>query len=86
MLHAYDWNAQEIITKYKENANEVLVYSRVKPRVQIASTTSSQVICAVCADTPEMHNFSALACGHSFCNNCWAMHFDVQITQGKATS
>lgn len=83
MLHAYEWNAQEIINKYKENANEVLVFSRVKPRVASVQAGSSRVACAVCANTPPLHKFSALACGHYFCNDCWAMHFEVQIMQGN---
>jgi ariadne-2 len=83
MLHAYEWNAQEIINKYKENANEVLVYSRVKPRVPLLQASSSRTSCVVCANTPPIHKFSALACCHYFCNDCWAMHFEVQIMQGK---
>lgn len=84
MLHAYEWNAQEIINMYKENANEVLVFSRVKPRVASAQAGSSRVACAVCANAPPLHKFSALACGHYFCNDCWAMHFEVQIMQGNS--
>lgn len=87
MLHAYEWNAQEIINKYKENANEVLVYSRVKPRVaSLLQASTSRVACAVCANTPPLHKYSALACGHYFCNDCWAMHFEVQIMQGQFMS
>lgn len=83
MLHAYGWNAQEIINKYKENANEVLVYSRVKPRMPSIQGNSSRTVCTVCTSTSAMRKYSALACGHYFCNDCWAMHFEVQIMQGK---
>ncbi|XP_026493734.1 potential E3 ubiquitin-protein ligase ariadne-2 [Vanessa tameamea] len=86
MLHAYEWNAQEIIKKYKENANEVLVYSRVKPRMSSVQGNSSRSICAVCASTPPLQKYSALACGHYFCNDCWAMHFEVQIMQGVSNT
>lgn len=83
MLHAYGWNAQEIINKYKENANEVLIYSHVKPRVPSVQSNASRTVCAVCANTPPINKYSALTCGHYFCNNCWAMHFEVQILQGN---
>lgn len=86
MLHAYEWNAQEIINKYKNNANEVLLYSRVKPRVPSVQAGSSRTSCAVCANTPALTKYSALTCGHYFCNDCWAMHFEVQIKQGKLIS
>lgn len=82
-LHAYEWNAQEIINKYKDNSNEVLVYSHVKPRVASILAGSSRTSCAVCASTPPLPKFSGLACGHYFCNDCWAMHFEVQIMQGR---
>lgn len=84
MLHAYEWNAQEIIKKYNENPNEVLVYSCVKPRLPVVQGCTSRSICAVCATTPPINNYSALACGHFFCNECWAMHFEVQIMQGMS--
>lgn len=83
MLHAYEWNAQEIINKYKENANEVLVYSRVKPNTSLAQASASRTACAVCATTPPLSKYSGLACTHYFCNECWAMHFEVQIMQGN---
>lgn len=82
MLHAYEWNAQDIINKYKENANEVLMYSHVKPKVPSAQVYSSIKMCAICATSPPIHKYSALACGHYFCNECWTMHFEVQIMQG----
>ncbi|KOB68164.1 Ariadne 2, partial [Operophtera brumata] len=85
-LHAYQWNAQEIINKYKENANEVLVYSHVKPPMPAVQVGSSRSCCAVCAGTPPLQNYSALACGHYFCNDCWAMHFEVQIMQGVSNT
>lgn len=86
MLHAYEWNAQEIINKYEEDANEVLVFSRVKPPLPTVQVGTSRTVCAVCANTPPMQTYSALACGHYFCNDCWGMHFEVQIMQGKNSS
>lgn len=83
MLHSYEWNAQEIIKKYKENPHDVLTFSHVKPRVPKALAAPPGAVCAVCANSPALNKFSALACGHSFCNECWAMHFEVQIMQGN---
>lgn len=84
MLHTYAWNAQEIITKYTENANEVLLHCRVKPLVLNVelSANNGPIFCAVCADLTQTHDYSALVCGHNFCNECWARHFQVQITRG----
>lgn len=83
MLHVYHWNAQELITKYKENASEVLVMCRVKSAAGGAPNLNTGGACAVCANVPAQARRSALACQHSFCNDCWAMHFEVQIMQGR---
>lgn len=83
ILHAYKWNSQEIIYKYGENPNEVLVYSRVKAGVPSVHATASRACFGVCANTVPLKKYSALTCEHYFCNYCWAEHFEVQIGQGN---
>ncbi|XP_077292104.1 E3 ubiquitin-protein ligase ari-2 [Arctopsyche grandis] len=96
MLHAYKWNEQELIQKYKENARVVLISCKVKPAIESnaggssdqgssSSDTNSSDMCSVCASITLSSYRRALACGHSFCNDCWAMHFEVQIMQGVST-
>ncbi|KAF4531397.1 hypothetical protein B566_EDAN009638 [Ephemera danica] len=45
--------------------------------------------CSVCVRDPPLStdpsNFGRLACEHPFCKDCWAMHFEVQISQGIST-
>lgn len=45
--------------------------------------------CTVCVRDPpfstDPSNFGRLACDHPFCKDCWAMHFEVQISQGIST-
>lgn len=94
MLHAFNWNIQDLLQKYKENASEVLIQCRVKPKAGNSSRhlvtdayntcSSTESMCSVCTQLTVPDRFSALACGHSFCNDCWAMHFEVQIMQGKS--
>lgn len=55
----------------------------MKPGVPSVHATSSRACCGVCANTPPLTKYSALTCGHYFCNDCWARHFEVQIIQGK---
>ncbi|EDW08363.1 potential E3 ubiquitin-protein ligase ariadne-2 [Drosophila mojavensis] len=39
-------------------------------------------MCPVCASTQPNDKFYSLACGHSFCKDCWTIYFETQIFQG----
>lgn len=47
------------------------------------SSLSVSRLCPVCATSHFPDKFEKLACNHSFCKDCWAMHFETQIFQGK---
>lgn len=74
---------------------EFQIRSRIKPQNVPAkkpvpsecSSSSSQPssfqnTCTVCASNHSSQNYFNLSCGHSFCKECWAMHFETQINQG----
>ncbi|XP_055630830.1 potential E3 ubiquitin-protein ligase ariadne-2 [Toxorhynchites rutilus septentrionalis] len=42
-------------------------------------------ICPVCVTVQAVEKFHHLSCQHSFCRDCWAMHFEIQIDQGITT-
>lgn len=39
-------------------------------------------MCPVCASSQPSDKFYSLACGHSFCKDCWTIYFETQIFQG----
>ncbi|XP_055627944.1 potential E3 ubiquitin-protein ligase ariadne-2-like [Toxorhynchites rutilus septentrionalis] len=41
--------------------------------------------CPVCTDVQAVEKFHSLPCQHSFCQDCWTMHFSIQIKQGITT-
>ncbi|KAL5286972.1 ARIH2 family protein [Megaselia abdita] len=49
------------------------------------SSLSLHRLCPVCATSHLPDKFEKLACNHSFCKDCWAMHFETQIFQGITT-
>ncbi|XP_052860635.1 potential E3 ubiquitin-protein ligase ariadne-2 isoform X2 [Anopheles cruzii] len=58
----------------------------------VASTTATNVsggyrtqLCPVCVTVQMTDKFHRLSCAHSFCRDCWAMHFEIQIGQGIST-
>ncbi|XP_018329535.1 potential E3 ubiquitin-protein ligase ariadne-2 [Agrilus planipennis] len=86
LLHYHNWNVSEIIGKYRENASQLLINSRVKPSSAPASNNCSRYLtCPVCVLTHSSDKFLSLNCGHLFCKGCWTIHFEVQINQGIST-
>ncbi|XP_055374311.1 potential E3 ubiquitin-protein ligase ariadne-2 [Condylostylus longicornis] len=49
------------------------------------SRRTASLLCPVCVNTQSIDRFHSLACGHSFCKDCWSMHFETQIFQGIST-
>lgn len=43
-------------------------------------------MCSVCATGQPGDKYFNLSCSHSFCKDCWAMHFETQINQGISTA
>ncbi|XP_055933072.1 potential E3 ubiquitin-protein ligase ariadne-2-like [Argiope bruennichi] len=91
LLHTHSWNTSEIITRYKEDASKLLIDSRIK--ASKPSEIDSQAIrsakslpCSICLLSFSGEHFRALTCGHWFCKECWATHFETQISQGITTS
>lgn len=55
-----------------------------KPNAKTAMVRSQ--MCSVCAMYQPNDKFHAITCDHSFCKDCWSMHFETQINQGISTS
>ncbi|XP_046425435.1 potential E3 ubiquitin-protein ligase ariadne-2 [Neodiprion virginianus] len=89
LLHAHEWALQDIILKYRNDASGLLVTSKIKsshePDSSIALRGARTGTCLVCVNTLSLERFAALTCGHTFCKDCWCMHFEVQIIQGIST-
>ncbi|XP_023224404.1 potential E3 ubiquitin-protein ligase ariadne-2-like [Centruroides sculpturatus] len=50
-----------------------------------ALRSNPSVQCTTCLQFMSGDHFRNLACGHSFCKDCWSMHFEIQIIQGVTT-
>lgn len=47
---------------------------------------SCEQMCSVCATGQPGDKYFNLSCAHSFCKDCWSMHFETQINQGISTA
>uniref|UniRef100_U5ELC0 RBR-type E3 ubiquitin transferase n=1 Tax=Corethrella appendiculata TaxID=1370023 RepID=U5ELC0_9DIPT len=87
LLHETKWNTNEVIERYKVNASSLLITARVKPSGHNSNmpTNFKTWQCPVCITLQMSEKFYNLSCGHSFCHECWSMHFETQINQGIST-
>lgn len=87
LLHGHGWSIANIIMKYRENASNLLISSKIKPPMTPAPTPCSRYeMCPVCVTQHMSEKFYNLSCAHMFCKDCWIMHFEVQIKQGISTA
>lgn len=72
LLHEHKWDANDIVEKYRDNASNLLVSSRIKSGngKKVAYVT---LLCPVCIQTQPFDKFHNLSCAHSFCK----VYFDI---------
>ncbi|XP_071438708.1 potential E3 ubiquitin-protein ligase ariadne-2 isoform X2 [Hetaerina americana] len=91
LLHSHGWAVEEICEKYRVDSSRRLVASNINPEQPAdfswchSSTSRTTSLCPVCAISQALNKFCNLTCGHAFCRDCWAMHFEVKIMQGVST-
>lgn len=85
LLHEHKWDEGEIVARYRDNSSSLLVNSRIKS-ASSAYTSARAHMCPVCFITQDIDRFTNLSCGHAFCRECWAIHFEIQISQGISTA
>lgn len=93
LLHSQGWAVQEVKRRYRDNASQLLVTSRVKPTGPPSrdsqaggSRCGALCLCPVCVSMHPITQLAGLSCGHQFCKDCWRMHFETQISQGVSTA
>lgn len=96
LLHTLGWSLNEIVSMFRADAHGTLVTAKVKPANnnvpkplmshQPPSLNNNNPMCPVCYAHQPVEYFKALACGHQFCKECWATHFEVQVIEGISTS
>ncbi|XP_015907373.1 potential E3 ubiquitin-protein ligase ariadne-2 [Parasteatoda tepidariorum] len=90
LLHIHKWETNDLITSYQSDASKLLADSRIEPSPKPQQTkinlNSRTLTCVTCFSTYSREHFSALACNHYFCKDCWFTYFEMQITQGLTTA
>lgn len=63
-------------TTTSPSSNTICINSSINP-----SSSQYRRMCPVCASSQPSDKFYSLACGHSFCKDCWTIFFETQIFQ-----
>jgi len=82
LLHTNKWDIQELLNRHQGSP---LPLPQAGPRTSCPSP-SSLSYCPVCVTSLPAKEFIAAPCGHSFCSQCWEMHFETQIASGVSTT
>lgn len=90
LLHMYNWNQMEIVAGYRQDCHKLLTSVHIKPvtppqQLTVGQQGEGEITCPVCLAPMSPDYTSHLSCGHTFCRDCWSMHFEVQIMQGMST-
>lgn len=88
LLHRLKWQSSEIIYRYHQNADKLLIDCNIMPAVKSVEPKGLQrsTTCPVCLQHCDMHLMYGSSCGHRFCRDCWQMYFQVQILGGTTTT
>ncbi|RAL47316.1 hypothetical protein DM860_013281 [Cuscuta australis] len=88
LLIHYRWDVDKVVAIFVEKGKERL-YAEVGVTVECncapsVSGSAANMTCKICYDDIPLAEATTMDCGHSFCNDCWAGHFTVQINAGKS--
>lgn len=86
LLIHYRWDVEKVLAVLVERGRDELY---VAAGVSVAehsdlSSSSPFLMCKICMDEKPADEFTAMDCGHYFCNECWTEHFVVRINEGQS--
>ncbi|XP_077994653.1 putative E3 ubiquitin-protein ligase ariadne-2 [Glandiceps talaboti] len=89
LLKMHNWVLSDLLQRNAEDKTNLLVEAHIMPppcaRKSKTSSISRNLQCPVCLQKHGADKMKALSCGHSFCKDCWTMHFGVLIRDGIST-
>eukprot|EP01102_Stenamoeba_stenopodia_P022241 TRINITY_DN919_c0_g2_i2.p1 TRINITY_DN919_c0_g2~~TRINITY_DN919_c0_g2_i2.p1 ORF type:complete len:658 (+),score=162.13 TRINITY_DN919_c0_g2_i2:115-2088(+) len=85
LLQHFKWDKSELLERYSANPEKVCRDAGLKQQSKSNKPKVTSITCSICdEDVNEAQGFTALACDHYFCNNCWKDNLAIQIKDGKS--
>ncbi|BFZ10733.1 hypothetical protein BsWGS_13772 [Bradybaena similaris] len=85
LLLRHNWNKEKVVENYERDPSGFLIDSHLASRRTHDDLVGLRPVCSVCCNEYSRDRFAGLTCGHKFCRECWDMHFQTQIQDGKTT-
>ncbi|KAJ3674438.1 hypothetical protein LUZ60_005054 [Juncus effusus] len=94
LLMQHRWNVERIFEQFERKGKDRLFSeagisinnnNKDTGLMNLEKLSKSGFKCNVCFEELELSDFTAMDCGHHFCNSCWTEHFIMSINNNQAT-
>ncbi|CAO2832603.1 unnamed protein product [Amaranthus hypochondriacus] len=82
LLRHYNWNVGKIHDEWFADEEKVRKTVGLLQRPAFDFSNAQEITCGICFESFPSAMISAVACGHPFCNTCWAGYMGTSINDG----
>ncbi|XP_021734337.1 probable E3 ubiquitin-protein ligase ARI8 isoform X2 [Chenopodium quinoa] len=82
LLRHYNWSVSKVHDEWFADEEKVRNTVGLLERPVIEFPNAREMICGICFEDFPSAMMSAVACGHPFCNSCWAGYLGTSINDG----
>ncbi|XP_059437764.1 probable E3 ubiquitin-protein ligase ARI8 [Corylus avellana] len=82
LLRYYNWSVSKVHDEWFADEEKVRRAVGLLERPVIEYPNARELPCGICFDTYPCDKIHAVACGHPFCNSCWAGYIGTAINDG----
>lgn len=82
LLRHYNWSVSKVNDEWFADEEKVREAVGLLERPAVEFTSTKEMTCGICFETFPGSMMKAAACGHPFCNECWAGYMGTSINGG----
>ncbi|KAL8170841.1 hypothetical protein V2J09_022645 [Rumex salicifolius] len=82
LLRHYNWSVSKVHDEWFADEDKVRKSVGLLENPAVDLSNAREVACGICFDTFQKDDIYAAACGHPYCNSCWAGYISTAINDG----
>ncbi|XP_023748684.1 probable E3 ubiquitin-protein ligase ARI8 [Lactuca sativa] len=82
LLRRFNWNVSNVHEAWFANEDAVRKAVGMLDTTNIKPPKAGELPCGICFESYTLDSVSTAACGHPFCNTCWAAYISTSINDG----
>ncbi|KAL7618110.1 hypothetical protein Lser_V15G02659 [Lactuca serriola] len=82
LLRRFNWNVSNVHEAWFANEDAVRKAVGMLDNTNINPPKAGELPCGICFESYTLDSVSTAACGHPFCNTCWAAYISTSINDG----